>query len=100
MNVIFEGIKSTLIAEAERQNAMWPQYKGHWSGPEWTLFVVRKDVKTKLGLAFKLGDIVLGKEHGLIESGPYEGQISYTCYSSRNKIDTALRACHVMKYRS
>lgn len=87
-----------LIAEAEQQNAQWPQYRGHWSGPEWDLYIVRRDVKTKLGLAFRRGQVALGKESGVIESGPYTGQKSFTLYSSLNKCDTGLRACHVMLF--
>ena len=91
--------KAVLVAEAEAQNSKYPQYKGHWSGPEWKLFLIKKNVKTKMGLAFEKGEVVLGKVDALpIESGPYIGQQSFTCYSSRNRIDTGLRACHVTIY--
>lgn len=94
------AVKSALIAEAEKHHEKYPQYRGHWSGPEWKLLLIRKDVKTKLGVAFRAGDVVLGKfnDH-VIECGPYEGQQSSTCYSRRNKCDTAVRATHVQPYK-
>lgn len=100
MPAILERLKSALIAEAERHHEKYPQYRGHWSGPEWKVLIIRKDVKTKLGLAFRSGDVVIGKfnDH-VIESGPYKGQLSSTCYSSSNKCDTAVRAGYVQPYK-
>lgn len=99
MKVTSNISKAVLVAEAEAQNAKYPQYKGHWDGPEWKLFMIRKNVRTKMGLAFEKGEVVLGKVNSTpIFSGPYAGQQSFTCYSAKNRIDTGLRACHVTIY--
>lgn len=53
---------------------------------------ITRDVKTKLGLAFRKGDaLVTVYESGIIETGPYAGQMGYSAYSIRNKIMTAIR---------
>jgi hypothetical protein len=53
--------------------------------------IIAKDVKTKLGLAFRKGDTVTVYEGGTIETGPYVGQTSYSAFSVRNNILTAIR---------
>jgi hypothetical protein len=56
---------------------------------------ITRDVKTKLGTAFRKGDdMVTVYESGVIETGPYTGQQSYSAYSIRNGIMTALRSTH------
>ena len=53
---------------------------------------ITKDVKTKLGLAFKKGDFLVQVwESGIIESGPYTGKQSYSAYSIRTRCMTAIR---------
>jgi hypothetical protein len=53
---------------------------------------ITRDVKTKLGISFRKGDdMVTIYESGIIETGPYTGQQSYSAYSIRNGIMTALR---------
>jgi hypothetical protein len=52
---------------------------------------IAKDVKTKMGLAFRKGDVVTVYNGGVIGSGPYTGQTSYSAYSSRNDVMTAIR---------
>jgi len=52
---------------------------------------ITKDVKTKMGLAFRQGDVVTVYNGGVIGSGPYTGQTSYSAYSTRNDIMTAIR---------
>ena len=54
--------------------------------------IMRKDVKTKLGVAFRQDERVTvyeGKE--LIDCGPYRGQKSYVAYSRLNRCLTAIR---------
>ena len=52
---------------------------------------ITKDVKTKMGLAFRKGERVTVYEGGTIETGPYAGEISFSAYSYRNQIMTAIR---------
>ena len=53
---------------------------------------ITRDVRTKLGIAFRKGDdMVSVYESGIIETGPYAGKQSYSAYSIRNGIMTALR---------
>ena len=59
------------------------------------LAVITRDVKTKLGMAFRKGDdMVTVYESGIIEIGPYAGQQDYSAYSIRNSIMTAIRPTH------
>jgi hypothetical protein len=51
--------KDALVARAEEQHAEHPQYRGHWSGPEWYVATVSKRVRTKMGVAFEPGDRTL-----------------------------------------
>jgi hypothetical protein len=56
---------------------------------------ITRDVKTKMGIAFRKGDaLVTVYESGIIETGPYAGQQSYSAYSIRNRIMTAIRPSH------
>ena len=51
-----------------------------------------RDVRTKLGMAFRKGDdMVTVYESGIIETGPYAGKQGYSAYSIRNGSMTALR---------
>jgi hypothetical protein len=66
---------ATAIREvAERDNAQYPQYRGHWDG--WTAVKFTKRVKNKRGMvAFEPGDISILSPDGT------------KSYSWRNKID-------------
>jgi hypothetical protein len=56
------------------------------------LATITRDIKTKMGLAFRKGDsLVTVYETGLIETGPYAGQMGFSAYSIRNDIHTAIR---------
>jgi hypothetical protein len=82
--------KARLRAVADKAHEAYPQYAGHWDGPEWKLGIVVKNVKTKTGLAFQVNDWILVKVSGVIPSGPYSGMLGFTGYSFRNGVDTAL----------
>ena len=83
--------RKAIIATAEELMAAYPQYRGHWDGPEWTLWVATRDVKTKLGLAFRAGEIFLGKPSEQIEGLPHRDSI--TGWSIRNRCDTSVPQC-------
>jgi hypothetical protein len=52
-----EAIKNTLRAAAGYALAQYPQYQGHWDNHQ--LCIVTKTIKTKMGVAFKKGDLAL-----------------------------------------
>jgi hypothetical protein len=53
---------------------------------------ITRDVKTKMGVAFRKGDsLVTVYETGIIETGPYAGQLGYAAFSVRNNIMTSIR---------
>ena len=80
-------LADTIRNSAKAAHAQYPQYAGHWDGPEWILVEVTRTVKTKLGAAFVKGDISLGKVE---TEGPMAG--SWTIYSVSNKVDTGVPA--------
>ena len=56
---------------------------------------ITRDVKTKLGLAFRKGDaLVTVYESGIIESGPYTGKMGYSAFSIRNNVFTSILPRH------
>lgn len=77
---INEITRQMLIDQANKDMAKWPQYKGKFDYH--TLFRVKKNVKTKMGLAFTKGEIAIGSYN--------ENNRSYVLYSVRNKCETAL----------
>jgi hypothetical protein len=50
-----------------------------------------RNVRTKLGLAFTKGQEVTVYKGDVIETGPYAGQQSYSAWSKRNDVMTAIR---------
>jgi hypothetical protein len=79
--------KAGLVAQANAQRA-FPQYAGHWDGPEWVLLRAKRDERTKMGLAVAAGDVVLGKYDAAI--GASTGSRWLTVYSWRTQVNTAL----------
>ena len=76
--------KQAIIEQANRDHAQYPQYRGHWDGPEWILVRFKKAIKTKMGLAFERGDVTVARA----DRG---GDSKYiTAYSFRNRIDTSV----------
>jgi hypothetical protein len=51
--------RTELIAIADAKHTQYPQYKNYWDN--WVLMVVTKKVKTKMGVAFDKGEVVLVK---------------------------------------
>jgi len=76
------------IREIARQaHKDFPQYEGHWDGPEWSLAVVLRRVRTKAGVAFVRGELVIAKH----DADPLDGHQRAVAYSVNNRIDTVLR---------
>lgn len=83
---VLSNLRAMLIQEAEKANAAYPQYAGHWDG--WRVAEITRTVRTKLGVAFEPGDLVLVSPEVTQEvfmSEPYT-----TAYSRRNRINTAV----------
>lgn len=57
MTVNAPELLSTLKAEAARQMASYPQYNGHFD--KYILVRIDRDIRTKLGLAFKADEYVI-----------------------------------------
>lgn len=88
-------LRNLIVATADEAHAQYPQYAGHWNGPEWQLGEVARQVRTKSGVAFRRGDIVLFRERTEEEcrAGCAPGFV--TAYSVRNGIDTSVPAGYV-----
>jgi hypothetical protein len=76
-----------LVGDAKAAMAKYPQYATHFNG--YMLCRIRKTIKTKMGVAFRAGEIAIfnpGKpEHGF-------GGLTYPVWSRTNQIDTCLPA--------
>lgn len=79
-----DAIASYIRAVAGEAHAAYPQYKGHWDGPEWQIVQVLAEVSTKAGLAFTKGELTLARVEEI------EGKSTVVAYSTKNRIDTAL----------
>lgn len=79
---------------AYSQHAKYPQYAGHWDGPEWHLVEFVKPVKTKGGLRFDRGDVTLLRveEMSAIDREVSGRTHSHVAYSIRGGIDCAVPA--------
>ncbi len=92
-NVDLAATLRSLLATAAAQVERYPQYRGHFAS--YRLVRVRRDVKTKMGLAFARGEFAIATEKkddlpGLPSSGKY-----VTVWSRRNQVDTSVRTTDV-----
>lgn len=76
--------KAAIVRFAQALHALYPQYVNHWTGSEWALVRVKRDVETKLGQAFRAGDVTIAKPPLWIGG-------EWTVYSIRNGIDTRVQ---------
>ena len=79
---------AALVATAQAQVAKYPQYAGHFEG--YRLARVKRDVTTKMGLAFARGEFVIATERSgfaLPNAGKFD-----TAWSRRNACDTSLKS--------
>lgn len=68
---------------AADQNAGFPQYVGYFD--DWTLVEVTATIRTKLGVAFNPGDLVIARPASDLDADGFR-----TCYSPRNGIATSV----------
>lgn len=83
--------KQFILDQANADNAAYPQYKGHWDGPEWVLIYVKDKIVTKGNrVAFMPGDVTIAQPW--IEKGNPIGpqEECWSAYSLRNKINTVI----------
>jgi hypothetical protein len=85
---VVEALRRGLLAEAIERHAPYPQYAGYFD--DWQLIEVTKRVRTKLGVAFETGDVVLGTRPNPVMNLPEH----YTCYSRRTGANTAVPVKH------
>jgi hypothetical protein len=101
---VLEHLRRALITEAAAAHAQYPQYEGHWDN--WRVAEITRRVRTKMGVAFQAGDLVLVAPQTTTEKvAPRSRQpIAYedwptkefaTAYSRRNGIDTAVPVPYV-----
>lgn len=75
-------IRANLIAQANADNAAFPQYKGYFDS--YILVKIKKVQRTKLGIAFDAGEVAIAKPN-LNDRG------NFTVYSIKNKINTSVK---------
>jgi hypothetical protein len=86
LSATLESLKAVAAAQA-------PQYENHFKG--YRLVRVKRDVKTKAGLALTRGEYALATEHRDELPGlPSSGKL-VTVWSRRNKADTSVRVADV-----
>lgn len=76
--------RDELIKMAESQTKHWPQYRSHWDGPGWIRVMIKKSVKTKMGLHAQAGDVVIARCRGNMEGSfteRFNGKPCWTFYS-------------------
>lgn len=90
-------IREMIVTTAAEKHAAYPQYEGHWSGEEWQLGIVGEAIRTKLGLAFDAGDVVLYKLTSAQEMVQGSDGAFVTAYSVRNGVGTRIPHAAVAK---
>ncbi len=87
-----EQIRLKLIGEADKANAKYPQYKGHFDN--YSLAMAIKDIKNKQHqIIFKAGDHLLINKQSIHkpEIGPYMNTFFIYGVSPITYIDTSIR---------
>lgn len=84
---------TSLLATASAQVAQYPQYKNHFAS--YRLVRVKRDVKTKMGLAFARGEFAIATpKKDELPDLPSSGKF-VTVWSRRNQVDTSVRVSDV-----
>lgn len=89
MNNVNQDIKDKLVALANILMSKYPQYKNHFN--DYILIEVKKDIKTKMGLAFSKGELTIALPEIRISTG-VDGKTrnTITAFSFSNKADTSI----------
>jgi hypothetical protein len=81
--IVSKGVRD----DAARKHAQYPQYEGHWDGDEWIVVRLKRNVSTKMGLAFEKGELTIAKA---VENDEHLTD-GWFAYSLKNGIDTWVR---------
>lgn len=73
------------LAEARAGADRFPQYRGHYD--DWEVVRITRRISTKMGEAFRAGDLTLARWHEA--DGPYS-PAGWTAFSFRNGCDTGV----------
>lgn len=79
-----EALERMVRTAADVFHRPYPQYVGHFDA--YVVVRVTRNVRTKMGQAFKKGDLTIGAPR----QGDAYGDSCWTLYSWRNGIDTAV----------
>jgi len=83
--------RERLIVAAKERVKEYPQYLGHFDG--YILIRIKKDVRTKMGLAFRKGELAIAKPVGVEILGRRKGLDQWaTAFSISNGVDTSISA--------
>jgi len=92
-NIDLQVTLRSLRAIATAQVAQYPQYANHFAN--YRLVCIKREVTTKLGLAFARGEFAIAIEKKeAMPNLPSSGKF-VTVWSRRNAIDTSVRATDV-----
>lgn len=91
-NTDFSATLTNLKTTAASQVARYSQYNGHFAG--YRLVRIKRDIKTKMGLAFARGEYAIGIDRDQ-EPGRVRCEKFVTVWSKRNQIDTSVRGSDV-----
>ncbi len=78
---------------ADAKHLAWPQYRGHWDGPQWRLYQVTRRIETKSGVAFEIGDITIGSRY----TTRAWASATITLYSLRHGVETNVGCWHALE---
>lgn len=94
------ALLESLKAEAAAAHVAYPQYKGYWT--DFALVKVTKRVRTKMGVAFERGEVVIGKRDEKVSDPSLSpatlaelNKPSWTLYSRSNGMNTRVGEKHV-----
>lgn len=81
--------RDAIVRLADAAHAEYPQYAGHWEGEEWQVGVIRRRVRTRAGIAFEPGDVVLWRIKR-------DEETRYlTAYSVRHEVKTTVKPSNI-----
>jgi hypothetical protein len=88
---VLDHVLESLKSDAAASMAQYPQYAGKFN--DYVLVKIKKDVKTKMGLAFSKNEVTIAEKH------PYaELPDCISVWSFKNKTSTVIKAKLVEYY--
>ncbi len=90
-DIDLRATREALKAIAAAQMAQYPQYTGHFD--RYCLVYVKRDVTTKVGLAFVRGEYAIASP--IAEPTSWTSEKFVTVWSRKNEIDTRIKSADV-----